>query len=162
MDHPLGERLAHATALKEAGHNTAGEPVVGYATNRTHQWVAVRRKGESAVDPVPDTHFLQYRIAVERHLELICNTVGIFLNQFYTVVPRCSVDVPVLVIDLVDPDEDTVLVLAHVGEALKIDGHRQLEVHGLNFRDRFGQEVMVLEWRQRQIETHHSAHLFGP
>ena len=54
VDHPLCQGKAHAAALREARHHGAGRPVVAQALNRADQRVAVRGKGEGAVDHALD------------------------------------------------------------------------------------------------------------
>ena len=52
MDHPFGKRLADPAALKKARHHPAGQPVSALARDGTDKRIAVRRKSESAVDPL--------------------------------------------------------------------------------------------------------------
>ena len=42
---------------------------------------------------------MEHRVACKRHFEFIRDAIDIFLEEFDTVIPRCTIDVPVLVID---------------------------------------------------------------
>ena len=67
-----------------------------------------------------------------------------------------------LVVDFVDAHEDALLILAHVGEAFEVHGHGHFEVERFDLGDRLGQEVVVGEGGDRQVEAHHAAALLGP
>ena len=162
MDHPLRQCFTDTAALQKTRHHAAGQPVIGSAGHRAHQRIAVGREGKGPIDPIFDADIVQHRVAVERHLQLVGNAVGILLNQFDAVVPGGAVDVPVLVVDLVNTHQNAVLVLAHVGESFEINGHGQFKIHRLDFGNGVGHQVVVLQRRQRQIKPHHAAHLFGP
>ena len=58
VDHPFGQRLAHAAPLQEARHHRAGRPVAALARHRADQRVAVGREGEGAVHPGLDARVL--------------------------------------------------------------------------------------------------------
>ena len=124
--------------------------------------IAVRREGEGAVDPPLHSHPLQHRVAAPGHLEFAGDAIDLLRNQVEAVLPRRPVDVPVLVIDLVDADQHALLVLSDVGEPLEVHRHRHLEVERRDFGDGLGHEVVVLERRQRKVESHHPPHLLGP
>ena len=55
-------------------------PVISFAAYRSDQGIAVRRKRESAVDPIFDADFLQYRIAIESHFKFVRDAVRILLE----------------------------------------------------------------------------------
>ncbi len=63
LDHPFGQRLAHAAALKKPRHHRAGAPIAAFAWDRANKRISVGTKGESAVDPGLDAHILNRRIA---------------------------------------------------------------------------------------------------
>ena len=102
MDHPLRQRFTDTAALQKTGHHAAGQPVIGQAGDRAHQRIAVGREGKGPIDPIFDADIVQHRVAVECHFQLVGNAVGVLLDQFDTVVPGGAVDVPVLVVDLVN------------------------------------------------------------
>ena len=149
MNHPFGERFTDTATLQKAGHHTAGKPVVGHCADRADQRVTVRREGKGAIDPVFHTHFGQHRVAGEGHFQFIRDTVDILLNQFYAVVPGSPVHIPVLVVNLVDPDQYALLVLTHIGEAFQIYRHRQFMVECSHLGNGIGQQVVVLQWGKR-------------
>jgi hypothetical protein len=66
------------------------------------------------------------------------------------------------VVDLVDAQQHALLVLPQVGEAFEVHGHRHFEVDLLQLRDRVGDQVMVLQRRNGQLDPRHAAHLLGP
>ena len=63
---------------------------------------------------------------------------------------------------LVYADQHALLILAHVGEAFEIDHHRQFALERRDLGNRLGDEIMVLDRRERQIEPGHAPHLLGP
>ena len=162
MDHPFGERLADAAALKEAGHHAAGDPVVRNAAHRADQRIAVGREGEGAVDPALDAGRLQAGIAAEAERQLVGDTVGVLLDQLDAVVPRRAIHVPVLVVDLVDAEQQALLLLAHIGETLEVDDQRQFAVERLDLWQRLGDEIVVLHRRYGKLDARHPADLLGP
>ena len=162
MDHPFGKRLANTAALQEPGHHRTGRPVATLAGHRPDKRIAVRREGESAIDPVPHTGRLQYRIALEPHGQLILDPVDILLQQLDAVIPGGPVHHPVLMVDLIDSKQHALLVLPHIGKALQIDDKRQFTIQLGNLGYRLGQQVMVRQRRYRQFDPGHAANLFRP
>ncbi len=145
MDHELGQRFADAAALKESGHDTAGEPVVPEPRHRSDQRVAVRREREGPVDPALHAHFLQHRVALVGDGQLVRDPVDVLLDQIHAVLPRRPVDVPVLVIDLVDAEQHALLVLAQVSKAFQVHRHRHLEVECRHLGDGLGHQIVMRE-----------------
>src|SRR5690554_2282209 len=86
VDHPLGQGLADAAALQEAGHDAAGQPVVGHPAHRPDQGVAIGRKGEGAIDPALDADGLQAGIATEAGGQFLADAVDVLLDQLDAVV----------------------------------------------------------------------------
>ena len=162
VDHPFRQRLAHAAALQKARHHRAGAPVAALAAHRPHQRVAVGRECEGAVDPRLDAHLLQRGIALEPQRQFVFDPVGLFLEQLHPVIPGRAVHRPVLMLDLVDAQKHALLVLPQIGEALKVDRHRHLEVDLFQHRDRVRHKVMMLERRDRQFHPRHAPHLLRP
>ena len=161
-DHPLRQRLAHAAPLQEARHHRAGAPVAGHAPHRAHQRVPVGREGERPVHPGLHADLLQRGVAFEPHDQLPLDPVGLFLEQLHPVVPGRAVHRPVFVVDLVDAQQDALLVLPQVGEPLEVHGHGDLALHLLQLRDPVGDEVVMLQRRDRQLDPRHPPHLFRP
>ena len=67
-----------------------------------------------------------------------------------------------LVVNLIDTNQHALLILAHVGEAFQIDHHRQLMVKCSHLWDIVGQQVVMLQRGEWQIQTDHAPDLFGP
>ena len=67
-----------------------------------------------------------------------------------------------LVVNLVDANQHALLILAHVGETFQIHHHRQFMVKCSHFWDIVGQQVVMLQRGERQIQADHAPDLFGP
>ena len=104
----------------------------------------------------------QHRVPAPRHLELARDPVDLLGDEIESVVPRRAVDVPVPVIDFVDSEEHPLLVLADIGEAFQVHRHRHLEVQRGDLRNGLGDEVVVLERGEREVEPDHPSDLLGP
>ena len=162
VDHQFRQRLADAAALQKPRHDAAGEPVAAFSRDRADERIAVGREGEGAVDPFADANRLEDRIAAVDELELAGDPVDILLQKLDAIIPGRAVDRPVLGLRLVDADQHALLVLAHVGEPLEVHDHRQFGFQRGDLGDRLGQEVMMLERRQREVEPDHPADLLRP
>ena len=161
-NHPFRQRFSDAAALQESSHDAAGEPVASLARDRADERVAVRREGEGAVDPFADSGGLKDGIAAVDELELARDAVDVFLQKLHAVVPRRALHGPVLRVGLIDAYQHALLVLAHIGIALEVDDHRHFGLQRCDLGNRLGDKVVVFERRDRQLESHHAAHLLGP
>ena len=162
MDDQLRQRLADAAALQKSSHDPAGEPIAALARDRAHERVAVRRKGEGAVDPFAYARGLQDRIAVVNEFEFAGDAVDVLGQKLDPIIPGRAVHRPVLGLGLVDADQDAFLVLAHVGEPLEVHDHRQFDLESRDFGDCLGQEIVMLQWRERKVEPDHPPDLLRP
>ena len=83
--------------------------------------------------------------------------IGVFLLQLEPVLPRRTVHVPVLVVNLINAQQNALLILAHIGEALQIHRHRHFEIKVFKLRYRVGNQVMVVQRRHRQLDPDREA-----
>ena len=162
MDHPFGQRLANTAALQEARHHGAGRPVAAFARHGAYQRIAIGGECERAVHPSLHSHILQGRVAFKAQDQLFLDPVGVFLLQLEPVFPRRAVHHPVLVVDFIDAQQHALLILPQIGEPFQIDRHRHFEIQLFKRGDRVGNQVVVVERRDRQLDPGHTAHLLGP
>ena len=155
IHHPVGEHQADRPALRKPGHAPAGGPVIAEPGHWADQRITVRREREGAVDPLADAGVLQTWKALEADVEFRADAVDVFGDQIHAIVPVGPFDLPVAWVALVDAKQHALALLLQIRESLEIRdaGHlvRTREEH----RQVFGDQVMVLHRRQRQIEPDH-------
>jgi len=166
VHHPVGERQAHAAALRQAGHDRIGHPHAPHALDRADQRVAVGAERERAVDELLDARFADQREVLERLLQLGGDAVEVVGEQLEHEVPRCLLRCPRPVVLLVGAEQDALALLAGVDLAGEVDHVRQLATTGLvvcdDFRHRLGHQVVVLHGQHRQLQPRHAADLASP
>ena len=86
--HPGREGQTHAPALREAGHDAAGNPVAAQPADRPDQRVAVRREREWSVDDSLDADRAHRRVVLERDGQLGRDALQVRLEQSRPEVPR--------------------------------------------------------------------------
>ena len=94
--------------------------------------------------------------------EFVGDAVDVLLQELDAVVPGRAVHRPVLGIGLINADQHALLVLAHVGEPLEVHHHRQFVIQRCDLGDCIGQQVVVLERRERKVEPDHPPDLLRP
>ena len=99
---------------------------------------------------------------MECHFQLVGNAIDILLQKFDAVFPGSAVNLPMLVIDLVDADQYALLVLAHVGESLQVHGHGDLEIQRRHLGYGLGDKIVMAQGRERQVQADHASDLLGP
>ena len=105
---------------------------------------------------------LQGRIAFEPQRQFFFDAVRVLLEQLHSVVPRRAVHRPMFVVNFVDPQQQTLLVLSHIGEPFQIHGHRNFKIQCFEFGDRVRDQIVVFQRRNRQFDACHPTQLFGP
>ena len=145
MDYPFGQRFANTATLQEASHDGTSTPIAWLAAHGANQRIAIRRKSKCAVDPSLDPHLLQRWITFKAQCQLVLNPVGLLLKKLDAIVPGRTIQRPVLVVDLIDTKQNTLLILAKVSEPLQIDCHWHFKVDLLQLRDRIRDEIVMLE-----------------
>ena len=162
VDDPVGERRTDRPCLRESGHAAVRHPLAGPAGERTDERVAVRCHRQRTVDPSADPDVGEARIAGERHAELGRDPVDLRRDELHPEVPGRSVDVPVPGVGLVHAEDQPVVFLLEVAEALEIHHCRHHAVARCEQVDVLGEEVVVLHRHQREVDAHHATHAAGP
>jgi hypothetical protein len=121
VHHPVGERQAHAAALRQAGHDGVGHPHALHALDRADQRVAVGAERERAVDELLDAGAADQREVLERPLELGGDAVEVVGEQLEHEVPRRLLRGPRPVVLLVGAEQDALALLAGVDLAGEVD-----------------------------------------
>ena len=75
--------------MREASHNTAGDPEIFQATDRANQRITIGRKGERAIDDFFDAGIAVRREVLEAYFKLGRDTIKIRLQQILPEVPWC-------------------------------------------------------------------------
>ena len=86
---------------------------------------------------------MQHRIAFKPQGQLVFNTVDILVQKLDAIIPGRAIHHPVLVVDFIDAKQHALLVLTHIGKALKINDKRQFMIQRCHFRNGLGQQIVV-------------------
>ena len=88
--HPGRERQADAAALRQPGHDPAGDPVAAQPADRPDQRIAVGRERERPVDDALDADRAHRRVVLERDRQLGRDAVEVRLRAAATRSPTAS------------------------------------------------------------------------
>ena len=165
MDHPFRQRLAHAAALAEPGHDRAGRPVVAQARHRTDERVAVGGEGEGAVDDAFHARLLQRGEAGIGEGDAVLDLVQLIGQQFVAEIPGRAIDGPRLTRFFVKADAEAAPFLAQIAFAAGVHDMREFlagfqDLHDL--RHVIGDKVLVRHRQKRQVDARHRPHLARP
>ncbi len=160
VGHPAGQRQADAAALAEAGHDAAGDPVVGQAADRADEGVAVCGEGEGAVDDALDAGLFQPGEVAEADLEVAGDAVEVRRQEFGLEVPRRGDGGPGDAFVFVGAEEDAAAFLTEVDFAFEVDGVGEFAIRQVV--DVLGDEVLVLHGEDGEFEANHAADFAGP
>ena len=67
-----------------------------------------------------------------------------------------------LVVDFVDAQQNTLLILAHIGETFEVYGHGNFEIQLFEFGDRVRDQIVMVKRADGQFNACHAPHLLGP
>ena len=160
--HPLGEHLPDRRGLAERGHHSARAPVVAQPRIRPDQRVEVRGEDHRAVDHPPDPRPPEHRHALHRLRHVVLHAREVVGQQLVTEVAGGPRDRPMRAWRFVYPEQQALTFLAHVELRVGVVHERKLAVHRLDLRDRFGDEVMVLDRHQGQPDSCQRSHFACP
>ena len=160
VDHPLGEVLAGAGALRDADRGADAHPVVAQAGGGAHEEAAVGGVGDGAGDGLLDAGLAEDGDALGGQFEPRHEDVVVGRGEVEVEVP---VDAVGAVGDGVGPfvgaDEEAVDLAAVVARRPGVadDGH--LVFAGGHGGERLGDEVLVDQRDDRDVESDHGADL---
>ena len=162
LDHPLRQREADGTALREPAHAAAGDPKISFAGHRADERIAVGREGERTVHPALDADFGERGEARVADLELWQDAFDIGRQQIHAVVPGCAFRAPVARVAFIHAEQRALAERLQVGEALEVRDRHELATERGEHRHVVGDEVVVRHWHHRQVEARHATHAPRP
>ena len=162
VSHPARKHEADAAALAETGHDRAGDPEIPQAAQRTHQRIAVRREREWPVDRLLDPDTAQRGEMLEADLEVRRQSLDIVGQQLHRKIIGRLYRRPNVSVGFIDAHQNAPALLAHIDFAGIIRGVDDFARQARQFRDRLGDEVMMLHRQHRQFGAHHMADLARP
>ena len=153
LDHPFGKGQANPAALAKAGHHGAGGPVIAQARHRSHQGVAIRRKGERAIDHSFNAGVFKNRKPSKGLLHGRRDPVQAVGQKFGTEIGRRAVHRPRLARLLIEPDQQTAPLRPEIGLAGRIKDLRRLLGKLINLRQIIGHQILMLHRMQGQVNA---------
>ena len=165
LDDPFGELPASAARRRHAERVALVEPEVLHIPRRADDRRAVRRVGDGAVVHLLDAGLAERRHARDGGFDVRGEAVEIFLEQLVLAVLRRAVDVAARRALLVGAEKQAAVLLAHVPRGVALAQHAHLRQPLPPALDdqgvRLGDDVLVLDGDDGDIEAHHLAGLAG-
>ena len=163
--HPLRKGQPNAAALAEAGHNSAGGPIVAHPGHRPHEGIAVGRKGERAVDHRFNTGRFKCRETLIRKGDAVFDLVKVIGQKLMAEVPGRAIDGPRTAGLFIKSDAKAAAFLAQVALACGIHHMGMLAAcvnHSRNLSHIFGHDILMLHWEEWEINARHGPHFARP
>ena len=148
--------------MREAGNDAAAAIVVLQLRHRPDQCRGIRRPDHRTIDDALDPGLGQQRDALEGAHDVFLDTFEVLVQQLVTEIHRCAVFGPVASILFISADQQPLAFLTQVVLAVAIGDQRQAKIERLDLGDGFGDEILVLERHQRQLDTRHCRHFARP
>ena len=90
------------------------------------------------------------------------NAVCLFLKQLHPVIPWRAIHRPMFIINFINAQQHTILILPQIGKAFQIHCHRHFKINLFQHWNRIRNQIMMFQRRYRQLYPGHSANLFCP
>ena len=148
--------------MTETRHHGTGGPVIPQSRHRPDQRIAIRRKGEGAVDHILDARLTEHREAVEGKFHAVADTVEIVGQQFMAEIKRRAIDCPGICLLLIKTDAEAAPFLPEIAFSFRIHDMGVFAPKLVNFRDILGDQILVFHRMQRQEDADHLSQLPCP
>ena len=151
LGHPFGDAQADAAGLAKAGHHADRGPVILHARHRPNHRIAVRPETEGPVHHVFDAGAPERGNARKRDFQPLADARQIRLEKFMPEIRRRAAEHPRRRFRLISAEQQALVFLAKIQIGFVINAAGQFAPGRLHFRNRLGDQVMMLHRLHRQI-----------